>query len=290
MKLLTLNLHSHDRSFEKSHLQARLEILAEFIRSQKPDVIAMQECSQEKDAPIMKTPGQGFVPLKEQMPLREGNAAALLCELLREEDGFWNWSWCGVKLGYDIFEEGLALFSRIPMTSVSDYWISTVRDRSNWKSRKALVAQLENHLCVCDVHMGWWNDEEECFHDQMNRLQNILSGKEQVFLMGDFNSPSDVRGEGYDRMKELGWIDTYDLAQEKDSGITVPGEIDGWRDGKKNGKRLDYIWTDRPCSFTRSLTVFSGINEPVISDHFGVLLDGFSPEDARDSNLREEKI
>ncbi len=66
--------------------------------------------------------------------------------------------------------------------------------------------------------------------------------------MEDFNSQDDVRGEGYDLVLKSGWKDTYLLAEEKDDGITVAEEIDGWReaDGRskaaKNEKRLDYIF------------------------------------------------
>ena len=50
--------------------------------------------------------------------------------------------------------------------------------------------------------------------------------------MGDFNSQDDVRGEGYDLVLKSGWKDTYLLAEEKDDGITVAEEIDGWREAR----------------------------------------------------------
>ncbi|MFR6514258.1 MAG: hypothetical protein ACLUP8_09480 [Ruminococcus sp.] len=54
--------------------------------------------------------------------------------------------------------------------------------------------------------------------------------------MGDFNSLDNVKGEGYDLICNSGWKDTYVLAEEKDDGITVEEEIDGWResDGRSN--------------------------------------------------------
>ena len=47
--------------------------------------------------------------------------------------------------------------------------------------------------------------------------------------MGDFNSPSEFRAQGYDCIQNAGWLDTYCLAEKKDGGITVEGCIDGWR-------------------------------------------------------------
>lgn len=57
--------------------------------------------------------------------------------------------------------------------------------------------------------------------------------------MGDFNSLDNVKGEGYELICNSGWKDTYVLAEEKDDGITVEEEIDGWResDGRSNLKK-----------------------------------------------------
>ena len=71
----------------------------------------------------------------------------------------------------------------------------------------------------------------------------------------------------------LGWRDSYDDAEVKDSGITVPGNIDGWRDGEHTGMRLDYIWTGRKHRVLQSKVVLNGISGPVLSDHFGVLAE-----------------
>ena len=91
--------------------------------------------------------------------------------------------------------------------------------------------------------------------------------------MGDFNSQADVRGEGYDYVKSLGWIDTYEIAEKRDDGITVPGTIDGWEDGENVGMRIDYIWSRKKVHVVSSQVVFSGEKEPVISDHFGVKIE-----------------
>ena len=74
------------------------------------------------------------------------------------------------------------------------------------------------------VHMGWWEDEEEPFSDQWERLHEHLAEKftkEKIWLMGDFNAPDTVSGQSYACILASGWMDTYQMAQEKDSGITV---------------------------------------------------------------------
>ena len=85
-----------------------------------------------------------------------------------------------------------------------------------------------------------------------------------------------MSGESYEHIASCGWIDTYKIAQYKDSGITGPGIIDGWRekliDKNVEGMRLDYIWCSEKKEIISSRVVFNGMNEPVVSDHFGVMI------------------
>lgn len=67
-------------------------------------------------------------------------------------------------------------------------------------------------------------------------------------------------------------FDTYYLATSKDDGVTVMGEIGGWK-GNKKKKRIDLILTNKLLPVTYSKLVFNGRNKLVVSDHFGVELD-----------------
>ena len=70
--------------------------------------------------------------------------------------------------------------------------------------------------------------------------------EERLWLMGDFNSPAHITGQGRDLILASGWFDAYDLAASRDSGVTVANAIDGWREqGEIPGMRIDYIWTSR---------------------------------------------
>lgn len=89
--------------------------------------------------------------------------------------------------------------------------------------------------------------------------------------MGDFNNNAFIRGEGYDYLLSKGLIDTYSVAEEKDSGITVPGEIDGWN-GCKEKKRLDLILCNKNINIKKSIVVFNKENN-IVSDHYGVEIE-----------------
>lgn len=66
--------------------------------------------------------------------------------------------------------------------------------------------------------------------------------------------------------------------EQKDSGVTVEEEIDGWRDGEGGGavkaaKRLDYIFCNTQKKVKSSKVVCNGKNYPVVSDHYGVMIE-----------------
>ena len=61
-------------------------------------------------------------------------------------------------------------------------------------------------------------------------------------------------------------------------GATVEEEIDGWRDGEgggavKDAKRLDYIFCNTQKKVKSSKVVCNGKNYPVVSDHYGVMIE-----------------
>lgn len=119
----------------------------------------------------------------------------------------------------------MALLSKKPIARVQQFLTSKTDDYENWKTRHILGIQPKGSSdWFFTVHMGWWNDEEEPFVDQWKCIQETLKDPKYregiIWLMGDFNSQDDVRGEGYDLVLKSGWKDTYLLAEEKDDGIT----------------------------------------------------------------------
>ena len=281
MKLLTLNTHS----LEEPGYVEKTEQFIEMLSKERPDIVALQEVNQSQNEavfPDVRLDGYircgGF-----ELPVRRDNHARCVVEELGKRGICYNWSWISAKTGYGKYDEGMALLSKKPIARVQQFLTSKTDDYENWKTRRILGIQPEgSHDWFFTVHMGWWNDEEEPFADQWKCIQERLKNPEyregNIWLMGDFNSQDDVRGEGYDLVLKSGWKDTYLLAEEKDDGITVAEEIDGWReaDGRskaaKNEKRLDYIFCNTQADVRTSNVIYNGKNAPVVSDHYGVVI------------------
>lgn len=278
MKLLTLNTHS----LAEKHADEKREIFAEMIAQELPDVFALQEVNQRiEEDPVLMDGNPQYIPCRGfSGPVRRRNHALSLAELLKEKNCPYFWTWVPAKIGYGIYEEGLSLFSRSPIEQTEQLFISRNQDFSNWRTRKSLGIKTRGEWFY-SVHMGWWKDEEEPFAQHWDclsqHLQTAKSEQETIWICGDFNSPSDVLGEGYSYVKDSGWQDTYELAKEKDSGITVSGVIDGWRNQNRKeideGMRIDYIWCSKKRAVRQSRVVFNGKHYPIVSDHYGMMIE-----------------
>lgn len=278
MKLMTLNTHS----LQEENYPAKLEQFVSGVLRERPDILALQEVSQTADAEEIPAEAlTGRFPVPGHIKIRSDNYAAAVAKRLNEAGIPCFWAWLPIKLGYSKYDEGVALMSlERPITAVDQFPFSRTMDYGNWRTRAALGIQVQGRSdWFYSVHMGWWGEEEECFQEQWKRLQSCLAAKRicgPVWLMGDFNAPDHLRGESYDRIAGSGWVDTYRAAPYRDSGITVPGVIDGWRDkpeAKRDGMRLDYIWCSQEREILSSRVVFNGIKEPIVSDHFGVMAE-----------------
>ncbi len=286
MKLMTINTHSLiEAEYEKKLLE-----FVEMAASERPDILALQEVNQLADEEVLSDEElPGFVRCPGfSRPVRQGNHAARVSELLRQRGVEYYWTWVSAKLGYDRYDEGLALFSLRPIVNAEQFLISRSEDYHYWKTRGVVGIQVKG-LEQCwfyTVHMGWWDDAEEPFAQQwetMNRefeKRGRLDG--EVWLMGDFNSPETTHGQGYTCIRQSGWLDSYQLAIEKDSGVTVENVIDGWRDRTEDletsqevasGMRLDYMFSNRFVPVASSRVVCNGRNYPVVSDHYGVMIE-----------------
>lgn len=219
---------------------------------------------------------QGYV-------VREDNHALRIAQGLLEAGVSCSWYWEPVKIGYGRYDEGMALFCLgHTILEADSFFLSGCREYDNWKTRKAIGVRMSG--CgdwFYTVHMGWWQDEEEPFAAQWQRLEHqlILKKREaRIWIMGDFNSPAGLAGQGYDCVRSSGWNDTYGMAWECDSGATVEGLIDGWESRSEHtvpglGMRIDYIWCSAVVPVRSSKVIFNGENGPKISDHYGVLAE-----------------
>jgi maltose 6'-phosphate phosphatase len=257
MRLLTLNCHSWQ---EENQLE-KIEYLAKVIADHQYDVIALQEVSQTEMSPIVYD------------NVKQDNYGHVLVErvnhLSKEK---YVLKWTPSHRAYDVYEEGVAILTKHQIEDVETTILSKSDNFDFWKTRASLVVDIlidNERITFVSCHIGWWEDEEEPSQFQIDNLLPITSRKHLVFLMGDFNSEASVREEGYDYLLANDIYDTFELAVEKDSGITVPGSIAGWEASKKS-KRIDYIFTNQPIKVQSSKVIFNEENHMVISDHYGV--------------------
>ncbi|MBQ8507840.1 MAG: endonuclease/exonuclease/phosphatase family protein [Clostridia bacterium] len=279
MKLLTLNTHS----MLEENYEEKLGFFLEFILREGVDIIALQEVNQSADARIALD-SCGMVPLEgTDVPLREDNHALRIARMLRAAGSEASWAYLPVKRGYGRYDEGMAVMCLRGGISATDRCtISGIKDYQNWRTRAVLgVRPAGCPEWFYSVHMGWWQDEQEPFAGQWKALERHLAGKKRagrVWLMGDFNAPAELRGQGYDLIAGSGWRDGWLLAGNRDAGCTVRGAIDGWRgllDGvdEAQGMRIDHIWVSQAVDTARCSVVFDGRHGRVVSDHFGVMLE-----------------
>lgn len=277
MRLLTLNTHS---LVEENYEQKLVKFVVS-VEKLQPDIIALQEVNQSADANVIRQENvPHFYPCAGSIPLRADNHMYRAAQLLKEHGLDYYWTWLGMKRSYEKYEEGLGLFSRSEIVETDMACISKTDDYENWKTRKILGIRTKElpKTWFYSVHMGWWEDVQEPFKDQWMRLEHHLENRQSVWLMGDFNSPAQLAGEGYMLMEQSGWQDSYGLAKQKDSGITVAKAIDGWRDKGDAlcGMRMDQIWCNQKKTIHSSKVVFQGVTEPIVSDHYGVLVESES--------------
>ena len=270
MKLLTLNTHS----LVEDNYSTKLDAFVSAIAEQRPDIIALQEVNQtiaETQADVIS---EGYVPCVENIVIRKDNHVYKAAELLEGAGVKYYWTWLPLKKGYNKYDEGIALMSRSRIIETDVVRISETDDYNNWKTRKIIGIRTEAapDEWFFSVHYGWWDDLDEPFQNQWQKTVEYMKKYSRVWLMGDFNSPAEVRNEGYDMINSGGWYDSYTLAKTKDNGITVGKVIDGWRDkvSGTDGMRIDQIWCSQKAEIASSEVIFNGANKPVVSDHYGV--------------------
>ncbi|SMY34914.1 endonuclease/exonuclease/phosphatase family protein [Photobacterium andalusiense] len=262
MKLLTLNTHS----WQEEDQYQKLDIVAQAVIAQGCDVIALQEVNQHSLSGIISD------QILSNHPVRKDNYGYLLQQKLAQLGHHYQLTWDFVHQSYDVYQEGLAFLTRLPIVERRVIDLNDNYDESDWKHRRAVritVAYQHQHIDFYNCHCGWWNDQESPFEDHLNRITATLSSR-LSFLLGDFNNPSHVRDQGYDYALQCNLKDCFVLAQSKDNGTTVVKNIDGWQQNSQ-ALRLDYIFVNQPVIVPQHQVIFNGDFYDVVSDHFGVI-------------------
>ena len=97
MKLMTLNCHS----WQEENQLDKIKILAERIKKEQYDVIALQEISQHIDGEYIS-----------ENIKSDNYVQVLINELNNINEDSYKYVWDFSHIGYDVFEEGLAILSR----------------------------------------------------------------------------------------------------------------------------------------------------------------------------------
>ncbi|SJZ48141.1 maltose 6'-phosphate phosphatase [Pilibacter termitis] len=268
MKVLTLNTHSW---MEEDPL-VKLEILAQFIIEKDCDLIALQEVNQLMSESVVSH--EFYKAPENSVELKKDNFACLLVERLRELGVNYSFSWQSNHIGYDKYDEGVAILSKFKIEEITTIEVSKARSYDDFHTRNILgvkVKTKEQMFHIFSTHYSWWED----FVYEWERTRQYLATLEEAFILcGDFNNPANVENEGYDylmtSMPKL--QDSFLSAKIVNGEFTVEKEIDGWS-GNKSGLRIDYCFCSEKWRVKKHEVVFNGKNQAVISDHFGILVE-----------------
>ena len=139
MKLLTLNTHS----LIEPDYEAKREIFVNFIAAEQPEVFALQEVNQTAAAPLLGDAPAGYYPCPgNRVPLKADNHAAAVARMLEQRGVHYYWSWLPAKVGYDIYDEGAAVFSRAPITAAENLLPAIQRLLASSESLDQSIAQI----------------------------------------------------------------------------------------------------------------------------------------------------
>ena len=290
MKFLSLNTHSWMEESQREKISA----LARFIHEHSVDIVALQEVSQDRSAAVMSSP-LNFDSRSTSFPVRADNYALLLVQDLQALGEHYTWVFAEAHIGWDRYDEGVAILSKHPIQQVQALELSPEYSYEQVQRRRAIAALIdtpEGPVWAASTHMSWWNrDDLPLFAEEYTQLYRGLSecaasAPAPVLLAGDFNSPAHIRSEGYDMVLSSGMYDTRELAlaaAHSNPQVVVEGEhtvhheIAGW-EGHSGGHRIDFIFASEPLPIL-SHRVMLGDNTPqALSDHSALLIDYQRPQ------------
>lgn len=245
LRVASVNLHTYQ---ERDPIE-KLRLAASVFASLDVHALALQEV------------GEG-IPGKASEP----NAGELIRASLEEMTGVTWWhAWRPAHVGFDRYEEGLSLLSRLPFTALCEHELSTGRLR-----RIALSAEIGGPVPVrlVTVHTSWpaAGGEQEVFRllEQIGQTAPHLHG---TILAGDLNAGPESRPVM--RLRDAAFVDVGErVGEQRGTGRHGHGSA---------GDRIDYqLWQGvhgRPATL---VPLFSGediggIAQPRISDHVGLL-------------------
>ena len=263
-KFLTLNTHS----WMEEEQETKLNQLVERILQEKYDVICLQEVNQLTESEqVVQAPF--YQAVEGAIAIHQDHFALCLVEKLADAGLDYHWSWAYNHIGFDIYNEGVAILSRKPLTP-REVLVSEANDPTDYHTRKVLLVETEVEgqlLTIASCHLSWW---DKGFQREWAKLEaELLKAESPLVLMGDFNNP--VGQQGYQTIlaSPLKLQDSHAVAKKAIGEATVEGTIAGW-DDNKHALKIDYVFTSQGMDVERSAVVFDGKETPIVSDHFGL--------------------
>jgi len=271
--ILTINLHT----YQESNQEAKFDIITDLIGELDVDFVALQECAQHKNSAIV----DGII--------RDDNMALILQNNLMEEyasDYEFAWEWA--HYGWNVWEEGVAVFSKYPLIENEDRYVSSSTNVNSINSRKVIYGAFMvpgiGRMHLFSAHTHWRTSEtDEQQNIQINNIRDMVIEKDSIaadsailsLICGDFNvnpTSSPPWNEGYTTMMAGGdykdsFLEIYPDANNtpaQSAYNTIGGDFPG---------RIDYIFMKENDKFRieDSQIVFRPDVAGVVSDHFGVL-------------------
>lgn len=254
IRVVTLNLWN-----DRNHPERRLEVVAEKLRAEEPDIVALQE-------------------------VREGPFTAQATTLARMLD---------MRLSFGVVDAnspggpiGNAVLSRYPITSAQTFTLpSTPEDPRS--ALQASVSTPSGEVRVTCTHLSWEPDAAPRREAQVLVLDELCRAPAEVhsFLCGDFNMPPGAAAirflTGCDALAGRGTFfrDAWARRHPDDDGFTYSAKNPCAVRWIEQNRRIDYVFVRGAVSHQGEHAIEDArivLDSPAAdgtwpSDHFGVL-------------------
>ncbi len=263
--VMTLNLHT----WQEKDARAKLDLVADLIATLQVDVVALQECAQHKDSPLVEG------------GIRSDNMALLITQRLEKvyhQKYYFYWDWA--HYGWNVWEEGVAVLSRAPLESMESRVLSTANRPVLIDTRKAVKVTTSapgpGKMQVVSAHLSWRKDAADQEANRQTQALLDFAGEKQdgtglTLICGDFNAQSTKPApfnEVYSRMTNAGYLDTYLVINPRANHLPPSSRYHSIEEGG----RIDYIYLHGPgWQVQDSSLFFSFDGADRVSDHRAVL-------------------
>ena len=253
MKVLSINLNTYQ---EERQMDKFMRIANEIV-NRNIDVILFCEA------------GQSLMAKYVEGDIRNDNAVKIICDKVNEILGsqVYKFKWEMVHFGFKIYEEGVAIMSKLPLENIESKYISQTSDVFTFKSRKILKATIDN-VDFYSCHLGWEDDEKEPFSKQMELLDQFVDKNRFSILGGTFNN--DVKTKSYRQIASYGYVDLY--VKHKPEGRYDETFILPEGFNKRDNYRLDYVFASNDKVKVNNACYLFEKNDRV-SDHVAIFVE-----------------